>query len=76
MVDRSDMYFLVLMDFSMPSMDGDEATHRILKMYKNLKISKNHRPYIVCVSAYEDDKHEEAARKSGMKGFLTKPVPQ
>lgn len=57
-------------------MDGDEATQRILKMYKNLKIGKNHRPYIVCVSAYEDDKHEEAARTAGMKGFLTKPVPQ
>ena len=39
-VDRSEMYFLVLMDFSMPQMDGDEATEKILKMYKNLKISK------------------------------------
>ena len=39
-VDRSEMYFLVLMDISMPQMDGDEATEKILKMYKNLKISK------------------------------------
>jgi CheY-like chemotaxis protein len=45
-------------------------------MYKNLKIIKNYRPFIVCVSAYEDHLHEEKAKKAGMKGFLTKPVPQ
>ena len=39
-VDRSEMYFLVLMHFSMPQMGGDEATEIILKMYKNLQISE------------------------------------
>ena len=39
-VDRSEMYFLVLMHFSMPQMGGDEATQIILKMYKNLQISE------------------------------------
>ena len=57
-------------------MDGDVATQKILKMYKNLNISKRYRPFIVCVSAYEDDNNEEVARRAGMKGFLTKPVPQ
>jgi len=44
-------------------------------MYKKFKISKKYRPFIVCVSAYEDNKHEESARIAGMRGFLTKPVP-
>ena len=39
-VDRSEMYFFVLMHFSMPQMRGDEATEIILKMYKNLQISE------------------------------------
>jgi len=34
------MYFIVLMDFSMPYMNGDETTEKILNMYKKLKISK------------------------------------
>jgi CheY-like chemotaxis protein len=55
-------------------MDGDVTAHKILKRYKSFKISKKYRPFVVCFSANEDD--EEAAKRAGVKGFLTKPVPQ
>jgi CheY-like chemotaxis protein len=71
---RAHMYFLVLMDYSMSVLNGDEATKEINTILRNQQIKKIHRPYIVCCSAYEDDDFKQSAKEAGMKEFLTKPV--
>jgi CheY-like chemotaxis protein len=57
----SHMYFLILMDFSMAVLNGDEATRQINTILEDQKIKKIHRPYIVCCSAYEDDEFKQCA---------------
>lgn len=61
---------LILMDLSLPRMDGWEATRR-LKAEKSLA----HIPVIV-VSARAMRGDEERARAAGCDDFLTKPVDE
>ena len=60
---------LILMDCSMPKMDGFEATRAIRMREQRL----GRRPIpIVALSAHVSN-DETAWRKSGMNGYLTKP---
>ncbi len=61
---------LILMDLSLPRMDGWEATRR-LKADGNLA----HIPVIV-ISAHAMSGEEERARASGCDDFLTKPIDE
>ena len=61
---------LILMDLSLPNMDGWEATRR-LKADETLA----HIPVIV-LSAHAMRSHEERARASGCDDFLTKPLDE
>ncbi len=56
---------MILMDYEMPDMDGPETTRRILKVKPSL---------IVGLSAHTGNHFVELAEKSGMTGFLRKPV--
>ncbi|MEM9262955.1 MAG: response regulator, partial [Pseudomonadota bacterium] len=62
---------LVLMDLSMPNMDGYEATQAI-RAYE----AKNGMPRtpIVCLTAHVREREREASRRSGMDDYLSKPV--
>lgn len=62
---------LVLMDCSMPVMDGYEATRAIRKIEK-----EQHRPpvKIVALSAHVMEEQRDACVKSGMDGYLSKPI--
>ena len=50
------LYKLILLDFSMPGMDGPEVSRRIHKMYAESEVvSKEQVPYICCCTAYTED---------------------
>ncbi|MFN3986789.1 MAG: response regulator [Rhodocyclaceae bacterium] len=60
---------LVLMDWRMPGMNGDEATRRI---HADPAIA--HRPKVVMITAYGREDVIRLAEQSGVDGFLIKPV--
>ena len=62
-------YDLVLMDWRMPGMNGDEATQRI---HGNPAIT--HRPKVVMITAYGREDVIQMAERAGVDGFLIKPV--
>ncbi|KAK7211059.1 hypothetical protein V2G26_018237 [Clonostachys chloroleuca] len=64
-------YACVLMDISMPVMDGFEAT-RCIRGYENLENCPP-TPVIALSGLASENAHEEA-RRSGMNLFLTKPI--
>ncbi|MEL6765929.1 MAG: response regulator [Pseudomonadota bacterium] len=62
---------IVLMDLSMPVMDGAETTRRIRAM----EAERGGRPaMIVALTANTLREHEVICRDAGMDGFLTKPI--
>ena len=64
-------YDLVLMDYSMPEMDGTEAVQLMRNMWK----PGDHKTTFVCLSAYpEESKFKRIALDAGFDKFLTKPV--
>lgn len=60
---------LVLMDWRMPGMNGDEATQRI---HADPDIA--HQPKVVMVTAYGHEDVVKRAEQAHVDGFLTKPV--
>jgi PAS domain S-box-containing protein len=63
-------FSLILMDISMPIMDGLQATERIRKKEKQLGI--NPIP-IIGVSAYTEETYSGQAKQAGMDAYTTKP---
>ena len=64
-------YGLILMDYAMPFMTGVETTKEILKMHKEFGFEP---PYIVCLTAFEDNNFRQEALNSGMQAFINKPI--
>jgi len=62
-------YDLVLMDWRMPGMNGDEATQRI---HRDATIPQ--KPKIVMITAYGREEVLRLAEQAGVDGFLIKPV--
>lgn len=60
---------LVLMDWRMPGMNGDEATRRI-----HSEAQAAQRPKIVMVTAYGREEVVRLSEQAGVDGFLVKPV--
>ena len=61
---------LILMDLSLPNMDGWEATRR-------LKADKTLAPIpVIALSAHAMRSHEERALECGCNDYLTKPVDE
>ncbi len=61
-------YDLILMDISMPTMDGLEATRRIIQ-----KLGRNAPPIVALTANVTPEDHQNALN-SGMSEFLTKPL--
>ncbi|MFQ3597465.1 MAG: PAS domain S-box protein [Chloroherpetonaceae bacterium] len=61
-------YDLILMDISMPEMDGYETTRRIIERYGDA------RPRIVAMTANALKSDKENALQVGMDDYLTKPI--
>jgi CheY-like chemotaxis protein len=62
---------LILMDLSMPGVDGLTATRRIRSHQ-----AKPHRPWIVAVTAHAMPGDRSLAFESGMDDFLSKPIDE
>ena len=62
--------YLVLMDLSLPRLDGWEATRRIKADARLCRIP------VIALSAHAMSAHEERARESGCDAFLTKPLDE
>jgi FOG: CheY-like receiver len=61
-------YDLILMDISMPEMDGYETTKHIIERYGNA------RPRIVAMTANAMKGDKEQALQIGMDDYITKPI--
>lgn len=57
---------LILMDISLPIMDGYEATRKIREAQKTMPI--------IGLSAHAMSGHEQSARDAGCTDYLTKPL--
>lgn len=62
---------LILMDLSMPRLDGLAATRRIRSQQLTA-----HRPWIVAVTAHSLQGDRSIALESGMDDFLSKPIDE
>lgn len=61
---RSDLPDIVLMDISMPEIDGIQATELAVKSYPDLKI--------IALTSYTDDIYYYKMIKAGVQGFILK----
>lgn len=64
-------YDLVFMDIQMPVMDGYDATKEI-RAFEKMNARRNTPIVAMSANAFSEDKAK--ARKSGMSGYLTKPI--
>lgn len=62
---------VILMDMSMPKMDGIEATHAIRKLENEMAIE--HCP-IIALTANAMQEDQDRCLEAGMDGFVTKPI--
>jgi len=69
--DSKDPYVLIFMDWQMPSMDGITAAS-IIKQSKDIY----NKPYIVMVTAFEDEDIRKKAEEVNIDEYLLKPVNQ
>ncbi|RJX32036.1 MAG: response regulator [Oxalobacter sp.] len=67
--NREKPFDLVLMDWRMPGMNGDEVTQRL-----HSDPSITHQPKVVMVTAYGREDVFRLAEQAGVNGFLIKPV--
>ncbi|MFT5709738.1 MAG: signal transduction histidine kinase/DNA-binding response OmpR family regulator [Halioglobus sp.] len=65
---RQQQFDLVLMDLSMPDIDGLEATRQI-RTFASSEMLK-----IVALTAHIDEKEKEAGFEIGLDGYLAKPI--
>ena len=68
---REDDFDIVLMDISMPVMDGFTASEEIRKHESETGAA---RTPIICVSAHAFEDQRQKSIESGMDDYLTKPV--
>ncbi len=69
--EKLELYDLILLDFSMPQLDGP-ATARLIRQM--LAAKDLPQPYICCCTSYDEDSYTEQAYEAGMDQLMTKPV--
>ncbi|MEX0644029.1 MAG: response regulator, partial [Parvularculaceae bacterium] len=64
---------IILMDISMPDMDGYQATRAIRIFEESCDIKRSP---IVCLTAHVMSRDVEQSEEAGMDDFLSKPISQ
>ena len=76
---QGETYKLILMDFSMPLMDGPTSARQIQE-YLSKEQEQNQtdlqRPLICCVSAYRGSQYRQKALEAGMDMFIDKNIDE
>ena len=70
---KSSDYDIVLMDISMPKMDGYQAAEAIRRFEHKAEAK---RTPIICVTAHAFETHQQQSQEAGMDDYLAKPVDQ
>ena len=69
------MYEIILLDYSMPEMDGPQVATEIRRIFQNsILLNEDKVPYICCCKAYAEASFKRQALAAGMDHFLTKPI--
>ena len=67
------MYKLILLDYSMPELDGPSTAKEIRRIsgqsFENETQCLTAEPYICCVTAFQHEDYQEDALASGMNEF-------
>ena len=73
---KASMYKLILLDFSMPDIDGPEVARQARAMFQEQTTSDTDllSPIICCCTAYTEATFMRQAFLAGMNKFVTKPV--
>jgi CheY-like chemotaxis protein len=66
---QTQVYDIILMDIQMPKMDGITATKIIRRDYPETE-----QPYIIAMTASDDERDREHCLAAGMNSYLTKPI--
>ncbi len=66
---KRNTYDVVFLDLIMDPIDGFQTANRLSEIFKN-----SHKPYLVAMTAQTTDTIREKCRKSGMDGFIGKPI--
>lgn len=67
---RQNRYDLILLDITMPDMDGFETSRRI----RQIEDQTGHRTHVHAVTASDFSNLRARCRECGMDGVLTKPI--
>ena len=69
------MYKLILLDYSMPEMDGPQVAIAVRNLFKtSILVTEADTPYICCCTAYCEAAFKKQALSAWMDNFLTKPI--
>lgn len=76
-IDQNDpfRFSLILMDCSMPFLDGYEATKIIRNLFFGIDITRESQPKIVAITGHVEKEYIEKAYQSGMDKVFSKPMP-
>ena len=74
--DESSPFDLLMLDLSMPDMDGREVIHQIRRLEKDMKVSNQGQTKIVMVTSHSEEETVLACLRAGANDFIVKPVDQ
>ena len=74
--DEASPFDLLMLDFSMPEMDGKEVIHQIRGLEKDMKAPNRGETKIVMVTSHSAEDTVLACLQAGCNDFIVKPVDQ
>ena len=74
--DESSPFDLLMLDLSMPDMDGKEVIHQIRRLEKDMKVPNQGQTKIVMVTSHSEEDTVLACLRAGCNDFIVKPVDQ
>ena len=69
----AEMFKILLIDYSMPDMDGLELVRKLRSLLEEHNLSDK-QPIYCCCTAYNTAEHRDIAISSGFDYFMVKPI--